>query len=287
MKKLIEVLFVVCAVYAACFYYISCDTSEPLQPSSFAALNLDVHYYQVYAPVKKTASVFAKVNRAEIVFYHIDQSLDQTIDRYDASERAVVDSTRSDFWNFDSYWLEYDNELLSDVTQNRFELIKRDELSVANGRVSGRFTLSPGLKSLRLACMRGDTVIYTGIPEGIEETPFFELEAGQSKTVSVLLTPVQNEVSTPFLQSPPDRSLLSNTTPQFNWYDVTGARLYQIQIDNNPDFSSPEIQNRISSVTFEISEELDTGTYFWRVRSRDSLLRWGDWSDVWSFTLSL
>ncbi len=189
MNKLIEVLFSGLTIYILCVIFISCDVKQSQQPTSYATVKLNVLYFQSYKPIIKTTRLFSEVNRAEIVFYHIDQSLDQTIEKYYSSEREFFDSTRTDLWNFNSYWLEYDHELLSEVTQNSFEIVKRDTLLVANERVSGDFSLSPGLKSLRLACLHGDTVVYTG-------------------------------------------------------------------------------------------------TYFWRVRCRDALLRWSEWSEVWSFTIS-
>jgi hypothetical protein len=46
---------------------------------------------------------------------------------------------------------------------------------------------------------------------------------------------------TPVLVAPPDGSTTGDPTPTFEWNGVIGADEYEIQVDNNADFSSPEI----------------------------------------------
>jgi hypothetical protein len=60
---------------------------------------------------------------------------------------------------------------------------------------------------------------------------------------------------------------------------------YQIQVDDNANFSSPEIDEEgITSTTFTPGNELEGDTtYYWRIRGRNSY-GYGDWSEEWEFT---
>lgn len=54
----------------------------------------------------------------------------------------------------------------------------------------------------------------------------------------------------------------------FGWFPVDYESKHIIQIDNNPDFSSPEIEKyETSSGVFTPKTLLNNGTYFWRVKS--------------------
>lgn len=54
----------------------------------------------------------------------------------------------------------------------------------------------------------------------------------------------------------------------FGWFPVDYESKHIIQIDNNPDFSSPEIEEyETNSGTFIPKIPLDDGTYSWRVKS--------------------
>ncbi|HDR06442.1 MAG TPA: fibronectin type III domain-containing protein [Candidatus Coatesbacteria bacterium] len=63
------------------------------------------------------------------------------------------------------------------------------------------------------------------------------------------------------------------------------AESYRIQVDDEPGFGSPEIdESGITDDRFTPSDDLEVQTrYYWRVRAGN---RWGDgpWSTVWSFT---
>jgi hypothetical protein len=79
---------------------------------------------------------------------------------------------------------------------------------------------------------------------------------GGTFTVSVLKTPLNNTFTT-------------DTTPTFTWNAVNGAT-YQLQVDNNEDFSSPIVINcppTALTCTVANATPLAFGKYFWRVNA--------------------
>ncbi|MCD6166249.1 hypothetical protein J7K19_06045, partial [bacterium] len=85
----------------------------------------------------------------------------------------------------------------------------------------------------------------------------------------------------PNLISPANGSTTNDNTPTFDWDDITDAVEYQIQVDNNSNFSSPERnQVGLTTSTYTPTSSLSDGTYYWRVRAKDNLNNWGGWSTV-------
>jgi hypothetical protein len=94
---------------------------------------------------------------------------------------------------------------------------------------------------------------------------------------------------TPTLVSPANGSATNDTTPTFSWSAVANATRYQVQIDNNADFSSPEKNFHTTSISYTLSVGLAPGTYHWRVRGQNAASPcsfYGPWSTVWRFTIS-
>lgn len=93
--------------------------------------------------------------------------------------------------------------------------------------------------------------------------------------------------------SPPDAIALTqpddnaeNMRPGFSfvWQASSRADEYQIQVADNPDFSSPEIDATVSVPRYLNTSVLDFSTmYYWRVRGLNSAGP-GDWSEVRSFS---
>ena len=86
-------------------------------------------------------------------------------------------------------------------------------------------------------------------------------------SVTIDLTPPD----APALATPLDNAISTDPTPVFDWDDPAGAARYEIQVDNNSNFGSPEInQPNLSSSTFTPGTDLADGVYSWRVRSSDA-----------------
>ncbi|MEO0075979.1 MAG: hypothetical protein ABIK31_07785, partial [candidate division WOR-3 bacterium] len=86
------------------------------------------------------------------------------------------------------------------------------------------------------------------------------------------------------LESPANGSTISDNTPTFVWNSVPGADLYRIEVDTNSAFIAPLFSGTLSETEI-VSDELNDGTYYWRVRV-ESPLDPDPWSDIWSFTIA-
>lgn len=96
--------------------------------------------------------------------------------------------------------------------------------------------------------------------------------------------------SAPALASPSDGATLATDTPAFDWGDVSDPSgvTYRIQIDNDPDFSSPEAdESGLTLSEFTLTTTLAEGDYVWRVKVTDGAGNSSEWPQVWSFMISL
>ncbi|MEM3402198.1 MAG: Ig-like domain-containing protein, partial [Candidatus Hadarchaeales archaeon] len=75
-------------------------------------------------------------------------------------------------------------------------------------------------------------------------------------------------VSPPSLQSPSNGSWTNDNTPTFDWSDVEDATEYHLLVDNDSNFSSPEINVLVASSQFTSATELPDATYYWKVRAK-------------------
>ncbi|MBA3872233.1 MAG: DUF11 domain-containing protein, partial [Anaerolineae bacterium] len=92
----------------------------------------------------------------------------------------------------------------------------------------------------------------------------------------------------PVLISPVTAAILKTHTPTLTWnavsyvyYPVT----YQVMVDNNATFVSPEFNATGLNLTTVVTATLPDGVYSWRVRAVDLLGRAGAWSAVRNFTV--
>jgi len=89
--------------------------------------------------------------------------------------------------------------------------------------------------------------------------------------------------SAPALVSPTN-GLHVEDTPVFDWSDVADAKSYEILVDNDADFSSPEIPvSDVSLSTYTPTITLGNGTYSWKVRAYDNVGNAGSFSSTWTF----
>jgi len=89
---------------------------------------------------------------------------------------------------------------------------------------------------------------------------------------------------TPTLVSPSNGSSAANQTPTFSWNAVTGATSYNLLVDNNSDFSSPEISVAPTTNSYTVpTKALSAGTYYWKVKVTSAS---GSYSSVWTYTVT-
>ena len=95
------------------------------------------------------------------------------------------------------------------------------------------------------------------------------------RTLTVSIPP-----AAPSLTGPDDASTDSTGTPTFTWESITNGNTYQIQVDNDSDFSSPEFDDTAATTSRTTGARLADGIYSWRVRAIDLYSTPGAWSIV-------
>jgi hypothetical protein len=80
-------------------------------------------------------------------------------------------------------------------------------------------------------------------------------------------------------------SALSDT-PVFTWAAIPNAVTYQIQVDNNAGFTSPEFDDTAESTSRTPGTPLANGIYYWRVRSFTADNTPGEWSQSQTATIA-
>lgn len=99
------------------------------------------------------------------------------------------------------------------------------------------------------------------------------------------ITNIPTPPAVPTLLSPANGTVITDLQPTFDWNDVSGATSYRIMVDNNSDFSSPEIDQTVSESTYTTATNFSAGTYFWKVLSTNSNGS-SSYSTAWAFTIS-
>lgn len=91
--------------------------------------------------------------------------------------------------------------------------------------------------------------------------------------------------ATPTLVSPANGATGVAKPVTTDWGDVSGATNYQVQIDDNSDFSSPVVDQQSATSSYSTSAPVDGITYYWRVRAQNAC-GWGSWSGSRTFMTS-
>lgn len=78
----------------------------------------------------------------------------------------------------------------------------------------------------------------------------------------------------------PSSGASTTKRPWLKWSNVSNVVKYQIQVDNNSDFSSPEVDATTNKTTLQ-TKSLPIRTYYWRVRAIDSAGNWSSWSTIY------
>lgn len=90
--------------------------------------------------------------------------------------------------------------------------------------------------------------------------------------------------STGTLKKPANNALTLDNTTVFAWQAIAGAMKYQLQVDNNREFSSPAFQCA-GTATRCTASVLSDAKYYWHVRARDAAGNWGSWSMPFAVTV--
>lgn len=108
-------------------------------------------------------------------------------------------------------------------------------------------------------------------------------------TALVLFLPqIINAANPPNLIFPADNSAESKL-PKLTWeYSgdcVQSGSCFLVEIDNNPDFSSPEKNPYTNNLSYS-PQGLTEGSWNWRVKAKDSTRKWSVWSKIFKFSFS-
>ena len=87
------------------------------------------------------------------------------------------------------------------------------------------------------------------------------------------------------LSTPSNKTLTRDNTPTLTWQVTDGASTYRVQVDNNSDFSSPEVDETGVSVLEYTPTALADGKQYWRVMGINTVGATGKWSAKWTFTI--
>ena len=90
----------------------------------------------------------------------------------------------------------------------------------------------------------------------------------------------------PALSYPGDGTTITASKPNFQWSDPAGASTFDILVDDNSNFSSPVIQQTVSTNSYTPSSDLAEGTYYWKVIAENTAGS-SPYSATWDFTVSL
>jgi|WetSurMetagenome_2_1015567.scaffolds.fasta_scaffold74537_2 hypothetical protein len=93
--------------------------------------------------------------------------------------------------------------------------------------------------------------------------------------------------NSPLLLSPLNNATNVSLTPTLDWYDVSGATSYRVQVSQNQNFNNLIVNTTTSSSSSHytiLSGVLSNNTkYYWRVNA-SNIGGTSYWSDVWNFT---
>jgi hypothetical protein len=94
----------------------------------------------------------------------------------------------------------------------------------------------------------------------------------------------------PTLNSPFHGSIVSSLPIIFDWSDVddpSSPVVYELQIDDNDDFSSPVIAETTLTTSSYTVASIQNGTYYWRVRAKDKEGNFSSWTQPWTIIVNI
>ncbi|MET4726462.1 hypothetical protein ABIE09_000233 [Lysobacter enzymogenes] len=90
----------------------------------------------------------------------------------------------------------------------------------------------------------------------------------------------------PLTLAPLDGQSLRLPRPRFEWAKVEGAATSRVQIARDADFAAPLIDEAVRGQRLRPGRDLEPGSYFWRVASRDGDGRLGRFGNALPFQIS-
>lgn len=101
------------------------------------------------------------------------------------------------------------------------------------------------------------------------EDGYMRIQYGTSNVGIYTSYVVYNAPATPELISPANYAAIDDDTPTFSWSILPPSPgiQYQLQVDDDPNFSHPEIDVEVMDPFYTPSASLVDGLYFWRVRA--------------------
>jgi hypothetical protein len=114
--------------------------------------------------------------------------------------------------------------------------------------------------------------------------------SGVESAVHWQVTVSSDLLSAPAHSGPTDKGFVNDATPLLSWGAVTGAAGYEVQVDDQSKFTSPEfieagITGAGATISTEVDNELLDKVYYWRVRTFNAYGAPGAWSKPTSFTV--
>ena len=104
---------------------------------------------------------------------------------------------------------------------------------------------------------------------------------GQSDLVRVFVSENAQETPTPI--SPANGEIFTNTTVvNLTWSSIAGAEEYIVLVSSNSEFTDTEYSITTSDTTVT-TDALVGGYHYWKVRAKNSVGNYGEWSDVFLF----
>lgn len=95
-----------------------------------------------------------------------------------------------------------------------------------------------------------------------------------------------NRVPGPEVVLPPAGSFVLRQSFDLTWYNVTRAARYRLQMDNNSNFSSPEVDVVLDAPYYAPAQPPADGTYYWRTKTTDLDGQESDFSPAVTITIA-
>jgi len=93
-------------------------------------------------------------------------------------------------------------------------------------------------------------------------------------------------IQAPTLIEPGNGAIVRDDTPTFDWSSTVAG--YQLEYATDNTFTTNvTIIKDLTPTSYTPASPLDSGTWYWRVRSGDNTTNVGLWSDTWLFTITM